>query len=160
MPSSIESFPRPLEADLSFSLPKMSSSFTISPVVDADFDRMLTYTEKAGGTLAAPLVFATWPAPARDTVATDRRNKWSIEQQRWQFHNDATAHFVKVEDTMTQEIISLARWHRYPKGYPQEDAYMEVDVFARPDRGLSPNFPDGLNGPLHVSCPAPQDLYR
>ncbi|KIW53450.1 hypothetical protein PV05_09024 [Exophiala xenobiotica] len=122
------------------------SSFVLAPVVEADFDRMLKYTDEAGGTLAAPLLFATWPA--QDPVATARRNAWSMEQQKWQFRNDPSARFMKVEDASTREIVSLARWHRYTNGYPQADIYTEIDVFAPP--GTRANFAEGLNGPLHA----------
>ncbi|KIW16102.1 hypothetical protein PV08_06153 [Exophiala spinifera] len=121
-------------------------AFDVAAVVDADFDRMLKYTDETGGTLAAPLVLATWPTSSPDETA--RRNEWSIGQQRWQFHNDPTTRFMKVEDANTGEIVSLARWHRYSDGYPLEDKYTEIDVFAPP--GSSPKFPQGLNGLLHA----------
>jgi hypothetical protein len=105
------------------------SNFKVSPVVDADFDRMLTYTDENGGTLAAPLLFSVWSATTPEDVA--RRNAWSMKQQRWQLHNDSTVHFMKVEDTSTGDIVSLSRWHRYPAGYPQEDVQTEIDVFTQ-----------------------------
>ncbi|KAJ9617180.1 hypothetical protein H2200_000901 [Cladophialophora chaetospira] len=122
------------------------TSFIVAPVVETDFDCLLKYTDEEGGTLAAPFLFSSWPAS--DPASTAHRNAWSVEQQRWQFHNDPTAKFMKVEDTSTGEIVSLARWHRYSDGYPQEDGYTEVDVFAPP--GTTPKFPTGINGPLHA----------
>ncbi len=122
------------------------SSFVVAPVADTDFDRMLRYTDEEGGTLTAPVPFSTWPTS--DPASNARRNAWSIEQQRWQFHNDPTTRFMKVEDTSVSEIICLARWHKYTDGYPQEDRYTEIDVFAPP--GKSPKFPEGMIGPLHA----------
>ena len=137
------------------------SSFTVAPLVEADFGRMLKYTDDAGGTLVAPFLFETWPASDPESGA--RRNAWSMEQQRWQFLNDSTTRFMKVEDTSTGEIVSLARWHRYLNGYPQEDKYTEIDVFAPP--GTSPNFPEDMNGALHAglldaACSARADYVK
>src|ERR1700755_2928905 len=91
-------------------IPQSDMAFIAAAVVDADFGRMRKYTDETGGTLPTPLVLATWPTSSPDETA--RRNAWSIEQQRWQFHNDLTARFMKVEDATTGEIVSLARWHR------------------------------------------------
>lgn len=122
------------------------SSFTVAPLVEADFDRMLKYTDEEGGTLTAPVALSTWPTS--DPTSNARRNTWSLDQQRWQFQHDKTAKFMRVEDTSTGDIISLARWHRYTDGYPQEDVYTEIDVMTTP--GKPPNFPEGMNGPLHA----------
>ena len=121
-------------------------SLIVGPVVEADFDRMLLYTDEAGGSLAAPIMFDSWPAT--EPTDTARRNAWSMEQQRWQFHNDPTVRFMKVEDQASGEIVSLARWHRYNDGYPQENTYTEVDVFA--PQGTAPKFPEGFNGRIHA----------
>lgn len=117
----------------------------VLPVVLADFDALETFTEEQGGTLIDPMLLDAWPVSTSEEA--DRRNKWSAAQNRRRFRIDKSARFVKVIDTdlePSDQIISLARWHDYPEGFPLANTWMEVDVLASPPQ--KPHFPDGLKG--------------
>lgn len=124
------------------------SKFVVEPVSLRDFDIFETYDEKTTGTFIAPALSLTWPLDDSHPE-TKARNEWSVDQQRWQFQNDATARFVKAVDPAGGEPVALARWHHYPEGYPLDNLYMEVDVHAPP--GKEPNLPTGMNAELHTS---------
>lgn len=66
-----------------------------------------THRRRLHKPLASALVDRQYP------FATSQRNIWSLDQQRWFFEHDPGAHFVKVSDVDSNDIVSLARWHRY-----------------------------------------------
>ena len=127
--------------------------FEIQLVTLTDFDYIATLSEEPLGSLIDPVLFDVWPVSTN--AESLRRSAWSAQQDKGRFQLDPTVKFVKVVDTgcldldhgegtARKEIVSLARWHYYPDGYPQENTWMEIDVFARPP--AVPSFPEGLDG--------------
>ena len=94
-------------------LPDQMSSFVVAPVLEAISIVCLSYSDEAGGTLATPLVFVTWPTA--DDNAAARRNAWSMAQQKWQFLNDPSTRFMKVEDQSTGEYRLFGTVAQIPK---------------------------------------------
>ena len=91
------------------------------PVEANDFDTMLSYVHNNGGDLIAPLVPIGWLTSTVDADNAER-NRWSLKQQREIFDDDPTATFLKVIDTDdNNNIIALARWHYYEKGWQHKD---------------------------------------
>ena len=121
-------------------------SLTIAPVELADFDQMEKYVANdQEDHLNAPILLETWPVKTAEEAK--RRWEWSLHQQCEHFEKDKTAQCMKVVDPQINEIISLARWHRYSNGFPQENTYLEIDGFAPPGTDAKP--PSDLNFDLH-----------
>jgi hypothetical protein len=105
----------------------------VLPVEANDFDVMSTYVLSRGGDLSGPIVPFFWP-PTADEAEMAERTRWSMKQQREIFEDDLTAHFMKVVDTdRGDDIIALARWHYYERGYRHSEMLSRELNGAKPD---------------------------
>ena len=88
----------------------------LAPMKLEDFSIVSTHQLFTNGDLATgPLSHLAYPASNQDEAT--QRLAYTMHQQRARFLHDPTAHFAKVVDTATDEIVALARWHFYPTGY-------------------------------------------
>lgn len=90
----------------------------ITPVVLSDFDTMISHASRfaPGDDLVAPPISPLcWPVQNSEQAL--QRLRFNMAHQRERFLKEPSARFMKVVDDENGEIIYLARWHYYPKGY-------------------------------------------
>lgn len=95
----------------------------VLPLRLRDFAALISHadTSPPGDDLIAPPNPVTWPVT--NSTAAHNRLEFCMAMQQKRFLHDPTCNFVKVVDQPENcseddaEIISVARWHRYPKGY-------------------------------------------
>lgn len=79
-----------------------------------------------------------------------------MNKQKARFLGDTSAHYLKLVDDETGEIVSMARWHWYPEGYSYSDKiHWETH---NPVEGQS--WPEGMNVELHNFILSTRDAER
>ena len=112
------------------------SRFRVERMVRSDFSMMITPSHRRGGDLATPPISPLcWHVEPDEDDEALRRLEYSTEQQRRYFDLDPTAHLIKAV-TADGEIVSMARWNFFPRGYD----------FGKTDPG---DILDGLTGRVH-----------
>lgn len=131
-----------------------------------DFDAIIaqaTSSTPGNDLIGAP---NPWVWPVTTMEEAKFRINFCMALQRKRFLEDATCCFVKVVDLPSDDcaegdgqIISLARWHRYPNGFSyQEHGHWELAApFAETYDG---GVPDTFNMHLHDLIFTQRDRYR
>ncbi|KAK5121846.1 hypothetical protein LTR85_004721 [Meristemomyces frigidus] len=128
------------------------SPFQVAYMTSSDFSLMLTPSHRRGGDLVTPPISPLcWPIPEGDEADGDealRRLEYSTSLHKAFFDRDPTVHCIKAINPDDGEIVSIARWNFFPRGYEFErDEVVDVGEFL-PDGALAPEGPYVL------------DLYR
>lgn len=121
-----------------------------------DFDVMVNHakTYTVGDDLVGPPTPVCWlvSSPAE----AEKRLRFHMAKQRSRFLGDRTATYLKIIDEDTGEIVSIARWHYYPRGYSYTDG-IEWEVHSPIEGQL---FPEGMNIELHNFILSARDAER
>lgn len=128
----------------------------LSKVRLEDFDAMITHATKysIGDDLVGPPTPLCWPITTQPEAHS--RLDFHMSAQRRRFLGDRTATYLKIVETETGEIVSIARWHKYPRGYSYADG-IGWEIHS-PVEGVA--FPEGMNVALHNYILSTRDAER
>lgn len=123
---------------------------TLCPLQLEDFDEIESHASSypPGDDLVGQ------PTPICCAVTTkgeaEARLKFHFQKQRKRFTGDPTVRYVKVIDSASKSIISIARWHFYAQGYNFDDEiHWELHDPA-----------DGVPAPLQFNVPLHNHILR
>jgi GNAT superfamily N-acetyltransferase len=140
-------------------------SLHLCPLELSDFDTLISHPSIYG--ISEDLI--GHPTPVCWTVVTEEealsRTTFHFTKQRSRFLGDPSVRYMKVVDTSDNSIISVARWHFYPKGYDfEKNIHWETHngYDATKSTPLNPTkvAPDGFNIPLHNYILTSRDSAR
>jgi len=82
-----------------------------------DFESLINHAKiyHVGDDLVGPPTPICWPISS--PMEAYERLQFHMSKQRSRFLGDRSATYLKIIDEDTKEIISIARWHKYPNGY-------------------------------------------
>ena len=131
-------------------------SLKLSEMELEDFDSMINHAQifNVGDDLVGPPTPICWPVSSQSKA--QERLQFHMSKQRARFLGDRSAKYLKVIDENTNEIISIARWHKYPNGYSYEKG-IEWEIHS-PVEGKP--FPKEMNIELHNFILSARDAER
>lgn len=124
----------------------------LQPATKADVQATASIYGPQTGDLVAPLLLVGWPLTEPNDLDNARsRAEWSAQQQVDLMENDPSTQFVKVVDKdNNNDIVCLARWHKYTNRYPME--LQNLEICGLKDRNDPATWPEGfVNKELFVS---------
>ena len=133
-----------------------SMGLRLSPLTAEDFSSITNHANifEPGDDLVGPPVPVCWPVSTREEAQT--RLQVHMEKQSQRYLKDPSVNYLKVIDD-SGSILSVARWHWYPKGYSYEkEAHWET----YPETALSEQWAKRFNIPLNNFILGSRDAAR
>lgn len=121
-----------------------------------DFNTMIEQAGRfmPGDDLVGPPTPICWHVTTKEQA--QQRLQFHMLKQRERFRGDPSARFIKVIDDDTKEIVSIARWHFYPRGY----SYVENIHWEIYDRTEGHQIPREMNVDLYNFILSSRDNAR
>jgi hypothetical protein len=138
----------------------------ILPLRLSDFDAVITQASSSapGDDLVGAPNPWVWPVSTVEEAKT--RIEFCMSLQRQRFLHDSTCHFIKVVDLPSEivpededEIVSIARWHRYPEGF-KYDEHGHWELAAEHAKTYEGAMSEAFNMKLHDLIFTQRDSYR
>lgn len=126
------------------------------PLTAEDFSAITNHANifEPGDDLVGPPVPVCWPVSTREEAQT--RLRVHMEKQSERYTKDPSINYLKVIGD-SGSIVSVARWHWYPKGYSYEK---ESHWETYPEASLSEPWAKQFNVPLNNFILGSRDAAR
>ena len=139
----------------------------VLPLREVDLDAIVlhAWSSYPGDDLVGPPNPLVWPVSSQKEAW--KRLHYCMEMQRRRLREDPTCNFLKVVDMAPDasseddaEIVSVARWHRYDKGYEYATEGKWETATLPPNHSPGGKWPVQFKREAHDFILAERDSYR